>query len=87
MGIRVVVAIDFGTTFPSFANANLASPEIITSDILPQQIGQSCRNKDSSSKSVKLFKLHLKNISQSEKPPLPHQLSYEKAICGLFYAN
>ncbi|PKY52280.1 hypothetical protein RhiirA4_469824 [Rhizophagus irregularis] len=39
MGIRVVVAIDFGTTFSSFANANLASPEIITSDILPQQIG------------------------------------------------
>jgi hypothetical protein len=38
------------------------------------------RNKDSSSKCVELFKLHLGNISQNEKPPLPHQLSYEKAI-------
>ncbi|CAG8648748.1 4384_t:CDS:2 [Rhizophagus irregularis] len=38
------------------------------------------RNKDSSSKSVELFKLHLGNIPQNEKPPLPHQLSYEKAI-------
>ncbi|PKY52283.1 actin-like ATPase domain-containing protein [Rhizophagus irregularis] len=42
---------------------------------------QSRKNKDlSTSKSVELFKLHLGNIPQNEKPPLPHQLSYEKAI-------
>jgi len=42
---------------------------------------QNRRNKNSpSSKSVELFKLHLGNIHQNEKPPLPHQLSYEKAI-------
>ena len=41
---------------------------------------QSRKNKNSLSKSVELFKLHLGNISQDEKPPLPDQLSYEKAI-------
>ncbi|CAB5180919.1 actin-like ATPase domain-containing protein [Rhizophagus irregularis] len=42
---------------------------------------QSRKNKDlSTSKSVELFKLHLGNIPQNEKPPLPHQLSHEKAI-------
>ncbi|CAB4408735.1 unnamed protein product [Rhizophagus irregularis] len=34
----------------------------------------------SSSKTVELFKLHLGNIPQNEKPPLPYQLNYEKAI-------
>ncbi|CAG8562725.1 11856_t:CDS:2 [Funneliformis caledonium] len=106
---RVVVAIDFGTTFSGFAYANRTTPEIITNDIWPQQIGplktntvlqydenyrnvlkwgnpalaqrQSRRNKNSNaSKPVELFKLHLGNISQSEKPPLPYQLSHEKAI-------
>ncbi|RGB33594.1 hypothetical protein C1646_743234 [Rhizophagus diaphanus] len=39
------------------------------------------KNKDlPSSKTVELFKLHLGNIPQNEKPPLPYQLSYEKAI-------
>jgi hypothetical protein len=39
------------------------------------------QNKDlSSSKPVELFKLNLGNIPQDEKPTLPHQLNYEKAI-------
>ncbi|PKC68595.1 actin-like ATPase domain-containing protein [Rhizophagus irregularis] len=39
------------------------------------------KNKDlPSSKTVELFKLHLGNIPQNEKPPLPYQLNYEKAI-------
>ncbi|RIA97903.1 hypothetical protein C1645_732031 [Glomus cerebriforme] len=108
MDIRVVVAIDFGTTFSGFAYSNRADPEIITNDVWPQQIGslktntvlqydskyknvikwgnpalaqkQTRKNKNSSSKPVELFKLHLGNISQNEKPPLPHQLNYEKAI-------
>ncbi|PKK80211.1 hypothetical protein RhiirC2_704424 [Rhizophagus irregularis] len=108
MDTRVVVAIDFGTTFSGFAYSNQNNPEIITNDIWPQQIGSlktntvlqydsnyqnvikwgnpalakkiNRRKKDSSSKSVELFKLHLGNIPQNEKPPLPHQLSYEKAI-------
>jgi hypothetical protein len=43
---------------------------------------QSRRSKDlsSSKTAVELFKLHLGNIPQNEKPPLPHQLSHEKAI-------
>ncbi|RGB33590.1 hypothetical protein C1646_743233 [Rhizophagus diaphanus] len=41
---------------------------------------QSRKNKDSSSKSVELFKLHLGDLPQNEKPLLPHQLSHEKAI-------
>ncbi|RGB33586.1 hypothetical protein C1646_669189 [Rhizophagus diaphanus] len=109
MDIRVVVAIDFGTTFSGFAYAYRSRPEIITNDSWPQQIGplktntvlqydsncqnvikwgnpalaqrQSRRSRDSSSsKTVELFKLHLGNIPQNEKPPLPSQLNYEKAI-------
>ncbi|GES81271.1 hypothetical protein GLOIN_2v1030945 [Rhizophagus clarus] len=112
MDIRIVVAIDFGTTFSGFAYSNRSDPEIITNDVWPQQIGSLKtntvlqyvsnyqnvikwgipalaqkqtkhvrKNKDlSPSKTVELFKLHLGNISQNEKPPLPHQLSYEKAI-------
>ncbi|CAB4473679.1 unnamed protein product [Rhizophagus irregularis] len=108
MDIRVVVAIDFGTTFSGFTYSNRNNPEIITNDVWPQLVGslktntvlqydsnyqnvikwgnpalaqrQSRKNKDSPSKSVELFKLHLGNISQTEKPPLPNQLSYEKAI-------
>ncbi|PKY53605.1 hypothetical protein RhiirA4_471932 [Rhizophagus irregularis] len=108
MDIRVVVAIDFGTTFSGFTYSNRNNPEIITNDVWPKLIGslktntvlqydsnyqnvikwgnpalaqrQSRKNKDSSSKSVELFKLHLGNISQTEKPPLPNQLSYGKAI-------
>ncbi|PKY27236.1 hypothetical protein RhiirB3_442864, partial [Rhizophagus irregularis] len=101
--------IHFGTTFSGFAYAYRSSPEIITNDSWPQQIGplktntvlqydsnyqnvikwgnpalaqrQSRRNGDSSSsKTVELFKLHLGNIPQNEKPPLPRQLNYEKAI-------
>ncbi|CAB5295793.1 unnamed protein product [Rhizophagus irregularis] len=42
---------------------------------------QSRKSKNLSvSKSVELFKLHLGNIPQNEKPPLPHQLNYEKSI-------
>ncbi|CAB5180917.1 unnamed protein product [Rhizophagus irregularis] len=109
MDIRAVVAIDFGTTFSGFAYTYRSSPEIITNDSWPQQIGplktntvlqydsnyqnvikwgnpalaqrQSRRSKDSSSsKTVELIKLHLGNIPQNEKPPLPSQLNYEKAI-------
>ncbi|CAB5295765.1 unnamed protein product [Rhizophagus irregularis] len=108
MDIRVVVAIDFGTTFSGFAYANRADPEIITNDVWPQQIGslktntvlqydsnyqnvikwgnpalaqrQSRKNKGPSSNTVELFKLHLGDIPQDEKPSLPHELSHKKAI-------
>ncbi|CAG8601144.1 13543_t:CDS:2 [Rhizophagus irregularis] len=116
MDIRAVVAIgrkiinNLLLIFKiGFAYAYRSSPEIITNDSWPQQIGplktntvlqydsnyqnvtkwgnpalaqrQSRRNGDSSSsKTVELFKLHLGNIPQNEKPPLPRQLSYDKAI-------
>ena len=42
---------------------------------------QSRRNKNlNSPKPVELFKLHLGNIPQNEKPSLSNQLNYEKAI-------
>ncbi|CAB4408748.1 unnamed protein product [Rhizophagus irregularis] len=36
---RVVVGIDFGTTYSGFAYANRANPEIITNDTWPEHIG------------------------------------------------
>ncbi|CAG8564138.1 9476_t:CDS:10 [Paraglomus brasilianum] len=37
--IRIVVAIDFGTTFSGFAYANKVNPEIVTNDSWPEQTG------------------------------------------------
>ncbi|CAG8562711.1 11855_t:CDS:2 [Funneliformis caledonium] len=37
---RLVVGIDFGTTYSGFAYANKINPEIITNDTWPDQIGQ-----------------------------------------------
>ncbi|PKY32714.1 actin-like ATPase domain-containing protein [Rhizophagus irregularis] len=41
---------------------------------------QSRKNKGPSSNTVELFKLHLGDIPQDEKPSLPHELSHKKAI-------
>jgi len=37
--IRVVVSIDFGTTFSGFAYSNKINPETITNDTWPEQTG------------------------------------------------
>ncbi|PKY24632.1 hypothetical protein RhiirB3_527366 [Rhizophagus irregularis] len=106
--IRVVVGIDFGTTYSGFAYAHVTNPEIITNDVWPKQIGQMKTNtvlnydiefidvecwgypalakkpkrkeKNSSTKPVELFKLHLGDMPESDKPYLPPNLSYKKAI-------
>ncbi|PKY52287.1 actin-like ATPase domain-containing protein [Rhizophagus irregularis] len=92
MDIRVVVAIDFGTTFSGFAYAYRSSPEIITNDSWPQQIGPLKTNTvlqyDSNCQNVIKWgnpalaqrQSRRRNIPQNEKPPLPSQLNYEKAI-------
>ncbi|RIA97905.1 hypothetical protein C1645_801499 [Glomus cerebriforme] len=36
---RIVIGIDFGTTYSGFAYANKVNPEIITNDTWPEQIG------------------------------------------------
>ncbi|CAG8594362.1 18090_t:CDS:2 [Acaulospora morrowiae] len=38
--IRVVVCIDFGTTYSGFAYANISNPEICTNDIWPGKCGE-----------------------------------------------
>ncbi|CAG8592287.1 15175_t:CDS:2 [Acaulospora morrowiae] len=105
--IRVVVAVDFGTTYSGFAYSNNSNPEIITNNEWPGKIGQyktntvlqyngsgkhveawgypalakppsASINKDS--KPVELFKLHLGDIPEEEKPPLPEGLTYKEAI-------
>ena len=43
-------------------------------------LAQRQRKNNNSSNPIELFKLHLGNIPQNEKPSLPNQLSYEKAI-------
>ncbi|CAB4408737.1 unnamed protein product [Rhizophagus irregularis] len=86
MDIRAVVAIDFGTTFSGFAYANQQILKLLQMMFGPNKLVQKQskhdrKNKDlSSSKTVELFKLYLGNIPQNEKPLLPYQLNYEKAI-------
>ncbi|CAI2162481.1 10852_t:CDS:2 [Funneliformis geosporum] len=112
--IRVVVAIDFGTTYSGFAYAHVVKPETIINDVWPRHIGQIKTNtvlqyddkfqnveswgfaalakkpkrkeKNSSTKPVELFKLHLGDMPQSEKPYLPPNLDYLKAITDFFEA-
>ncbi|RIB23314.1 hypothetical protein C2G38_2171683 [Gigaspora rosea] len=107
--IRVVVAIDFGTTYSGFAYANKLNPEVITNDTWPEVAGVLKTNtvlkydqnlksveawglpalaqkasrraeRNSTSKPVELFKLHLGNMPEKEKPALPKGLEYKRAI-------
>ncbi|CAG8445733.1 2539_t:CDS:2 [Rhizophagus irregularis] len=83
MDIRAVVAIDFGTTFFVLQyDSNYQNVIKWGNSALSQKQSKHDRkNKDlSSSKTVELFKLYLGNIPQNEKPLLPYQLNYEKAI-------
>ncbi|CAG8555077.1 540_t:CDS:2 [Acaulospora morrowiae] len=107
--IRVVLGIDFGTTYSGFAYSNKANPEITTNETWVDLIGQykvntalqydhsftkveawgyqalakkpSRRQSAASndSKPIELFKLHLGDIPDSEKPLL-QGLDYKKAI-------
>ncbi|RHZ71894.1 hypothetical protein Glove_249g8 [Diversispora epigaea] len=108
--IRVVVSIDFGTTFSGFAYSNKTNPEIITNDSWPEQQGvfktNTCLAYDDNlqfpkwgypalaqeppkkkkamakpqPKPVELFKLHLADVKEDEKPLLPPGLDAKKAI-------
>ncbi|CAG8526918.1 4410_t:CDS:10 [Ambispora leptoticha] len=113
--IRVVVGIDFGTTYSGFAyayvNANVDTPNSIeTNDTWPEKKGEfktntviryddkfnvlkwglpalaekvSRKSKNSKFEEIQiaeLFKLHLGDISEEEKPKLPLGLDPRKAI-------
>ncbi|RGB33603.1 hypothetical protein C1646_815930 [Rhizophagus diaphanus] len=99
--IRVVVGIDFGTTYSGFSYTHISHPIIITNEEWPEKMGQLKTNtvlkyKDenfeevdcwgypalhkSHKSPIELFKLHLGDIPESEKPYLPSKLSYKKAI-------
>ncbi|RHZ76354.1 hypothetical protein Glove_198g112 [Diversispora epigaea] len=108
--IRVVVSIDFGTTYSGFAYSNKLNQEHTINDTWPGRMGQTKTNsvlqyadsefsevsewgypalaqkpsrknkKKPDPKPVELFKLHLGNMPDSEKPPLPKGLDHKKAI-------
>ncbi|CAG8513962.1 9562_t:CDS:2, partial [Scutellospora calospora] len=109
--IRVVVGIDFGTTFSGFAYANVSSGEVISNEDWPGikgpkklptvlQYDESFsqvtlwgfdalarepprrRKKVTStvSRPIELFKLHLGDIPEKQKPILPSNITAEKAI-------
>ncbi|CAB4473660.1 unnamed protein product [Rhizophagus irregularis] len=85
--IRVVVAIDFGTTFSGFAYSNKINPETITNDTvtwgypaLAQEPPKKKKLQTKPRKPVELFKLHLANVKDDDKPPLPPGLDPRKAI-------
>ncbi|PKC04050.1 hypothetical protein RhiirA5_401643 [Rhizophagus irregularis] len=83
--IKILVAIDFGTTYSSFAYVSKENPEniIINSIIswgnsaLPDYMVD---NSEERSHPIKLFKLHLLNLRKKELPWMPPQLNYKKAI-------
>ncbi|CAG8560657.1 13331_t:CDS:2 [Racocetra persica] len=108
--IRIVVGIDFGTTFSGFAYANKVNSEISTNNIWPDHVGQFKTNtallydndlseikawgrsalaekpskrrpqRSNNSIHVELFKLHLGDIPDDDKPILPENLHYKQAI-------
>ncbi|CAG8555056.1 539_t:CDS:2 [Acaulospora morrowiae] len=107
--IRVILGIDFGTTYSGFAYANKVNPEITTNETWVDLIGQYKVNTalqydhsftkveawgyqalakkpsrrqsavSNDSKPIELFKLHLGDIPDIEKPSL-QGLDYKKAI-------
>ncbi|CAG8720180.1 20778_t:CDS:10, partial [Dentiscutata erythropus] len=72
--------IDFGIRKSGFAYANTGNPEVVTNDTWPEEAGVKKPKRNSTSKPVKLFKLHLYNIPEKEKPALPKGLDYKKVI-------
>ncbi|CAB4421890.1 unnamed protein product [Rhizophagus irregularis] len=88
--IKILVAIDFGTTYSSFAYVSKENPEniIINSSWPGREVGVALPdymvdNSEERSHPIKLFKLHLLNLRKKRKkelPWMPPQLNYKKAI-------
>ncbi|CAG8527303.1 9811_t:CDS:2 [Ambispora leptoticha] len=114
--IRVVVGIDFGTTYSGFAYANVNTPHNIeTNDNWPEKKGEFKTNtvirydkklnvikwglpalvekiskkgnnlKSEEAQIAELFKLHLGDIVEEEKPKLPLGLDPREAITNYLY--
>ncbi|CAB5341566.1 unnamed protein product [Rhizophagus irregularis] len=73
--IRVVVAIDFGTTFSGFAYSNKINPETITNDTVICYFNNN-NNKFIVARTNRSFQ----NQYNDDKPPLPPGLDPRKAI-------
>ncbi|CAI2181622.1 1668_t:CDS:2, partial [Funneliformis geosporum] len=111
---RILVAIDFGTTFSGFAYVHKGdskkNPDIVTNDIWPDSVGDyktptallynktytqvkswgTLALEDESDydyesdelrpRPVELFKLYISDLEDYQKPWLPSELKYTKAI-------
>ncbi|CAG8602704.1 16306_t:CDS:2 [Funneliformis mosseae] len=90
--IRVVISIDFGTTYSGFAYSNKINPEIITNDTWPEQIGQLKTNTvlqyDKNFKNVEewgypaLAKKPRRNKGKSKNQPVPKPVEHFKLHLG-----
>ncbi|CAB4491919.1 unnamed protein product [Rhizophagus irregularis] len=109
--IRILVAIDFGTTHSSFAYVHIKNPETIVVNstwpgregvfkiptaleynetytqvinwgdlALYDELDDTVDDLNKRSRPIELFKLHLSNLREDQKPWLPPQLNYRKAI-------
>ncbi|RGB22593.1 hypothetical protein C1646_775836 [Rhizophagus diaphanus] len=109
--IRIIVAIDFGTTHSSFAYVHIDHPETIVINsswpgcegvfktptaleyngtytqvinwgylALEEELDDTVDDLEKRSRPIELFKLHLSNLRGDQKPWLPPQLDYRKAI-------
>ncbi|CAB5192636.1 hypothetical protein RhiirA5_506095 [Rhizophagus irregularis] len=108
--IRVVVGLDFGTTYSGFSYCHISSPESMVTNVewlsdpgklktntvlkydnsyinveswgysaLVKRPSRRMQNRNKT-KPVELFKLHLGNLSEDLKPPLPKGFDYKMAI-------
>ncbi|CAG8533952.1 13632_t:CDS:2 [Funneliformis mosseae] len=111
---RILVSIDFGTTFSGFAYVHkgdsIRNPDIVTNDIWPDSVGdyktptallydkayKEVKNWGTSAledesdydyesdelrpRPVELFKLYISDLEEYQKPWLPPQFEYKKAI-------
>ncbi|UZO00671.1 uncharacterized protein OCT59_011791 [Rhizophagus irregularis] len=109
--IRILVAIDFGTTHSSFVYVHIENPETIVMNstwpgregvskiptalkynetytqvinwgdlALDEELDDTVDDLNKRSCPIELFKLHLSNLREDQKPWLPPQLNYKKAI-------
>ncbi|CAG8525084.1 8431_t:CDS:2 [Ambispora leptoticha] len=85
--IRIVVALDFGVTYSTFA-----TPTVLQYDenwnvlqwgqlaLVEEPVRRSRANQRAESHPIELFKLHLSSLKSYEKPWLPASLNHVKAI-------
>ncbi|RIA79236.1 hypothetical protein C1645_106757 [Glomus cerebriforme] len=93
--IRILVAIDFGTTYSGFAPGREGVPKAPTALLydegyekvtswgnlaLEEEPDEVDDDSEERPRPVELFKLHISNLRKRDKPWLPPQLDYLRAI-------